>query len=185
MNNIKEIWKDIPQYERIYQASNWGNIKRLVGYKCLVERILKSASCNKYGHQFIVLYKNNIRKECLVHRLVLETFIGPCPFGMECRHLDGNPKNNKLDNLCWGTKLENIQDRRMHGTESSGSRKGINQGINNGMSTLNNWIVRIVRQLLKQKVLRQKEIAKIFSISDSVVSNIKYGKIWKNVECEK
>lgn len=179
---MEEIWKDIPGYERIYQVSNLGNIKRLVGYKCLIERILKSASCNKYGHQFVCLYKNNIRKEYLVHRLILETFIGPCLLGMECRHLDGNPRNNRLANLCWGTKSENIQDRIIHGTESSGSRKGINRGISNGMSTLNNWIIRIVKQLLKQKFLQQKEIAKIFRISDSVVSNIKYGKIWKHEE---
>jgi hypothetical protein len=56
----------------------------------------------------------------LVHRLVLETFVGPCPEGMECLHGDGNKHNNNVGNLRWGTKVENEQDKVLHGT----SRKG-------------------------------------------------------------
>lgn len=47
-----------------------------------------------------------------VHRLVLEAFVGPCPDGHECRHLDGDPSNNRLDNLCWGSRQENADDSR-------------------------------------------------------------------------
>src|SRR5271166_1685861 len=46
------------------------------------------------------------------HTLVLLTFVGPCPEGYECRHLDGNPANNRLRNLAWGTRLENAADQR-------------------------------------------------------------------------
>src|SRR5262245_38045005 len=49
-------------------------------------------------------------------RLVLLAFVGPCPEGMECRHLDGNPQNNHVDNLRWGTSAENTEDQRRHGT---------------------------------------------------------------------
>jgi len=52
----------------------------------------------------------------LVHRFVLETFVGPCPEGMEARHLDGNPANNRLSNLCWSTHKENVRDQYKHGT---------------------------------------------------------------------
>ncbi len=51
-----------------------------------------------------------------IHQLVLETFVGPCPQGMICRHLDGNKTNNRVENLCWGTSLENAQDKFIHGT---------------------------------------------------------------------
>lgn len=51
-----------------------------------------------------------------VHVLVLETFVGPCPDGMQCLHRDGNPANNRLDNLRWGTPLENWEDSVRHGT---------------------------------------------------------------------
>ena len=45
-----------------------------------------------------------------IHQLVLQTFVGPCPAGCECRHLDGNPLNNRLSNLAWGTRAENAAD---------------------------------------------------------------------------
>ena len=64
------------------------------------------------GHMAIWLGRKDQR---FVHRLVLEAFVGPCPDGMECRHLDGNPGNNRLDNLAWGTRAENQQDAIRHG----------------------------------------------------------------------
>lgn len=56
------------------------------------------------------------RRHAYVHHLVLEAFVGPCPLDMECRHLDGNPANNRPDNLAWGTKQENTADKVVHGT---------------------------------------------------------------------
>lgn len=57
-------------------------------------------------------------KQCTrrIHCLVLETYVGPCPDGLECRHLDGNSVNNRLTNLCWGTRSENHYDAVRHGT---------------------------------------------------------------------
>jgi hypothetical protein len=64
------------------------------------------------GHLYIRLHGARTRK---VHRLVLLTFLGPCPPGMECLHGDGDPANNRLDNLRWGTHKENVADTRRHG----------------------------------------------------------------------
>jgi hypothetical protein len=47
-----------------------------------------------------------------LHRLVLEAFVGPCPLGMECRHLNGDKSDCCLTNLCWGTQEDNRQDNR-------------------------------------------------------------------------
>lgn len=55
MNQI-EIWKDILEYEGLYQISNHGRVKRLVGWKCSYERILKSGD-NGHGHGWVYLYK--------------------------------------------------------------------------------------------------------------------------------
>src|SRR5690242_14784609 len=59
------------------------------------------------AYWYLNLTRDGGAKTCRVHRLILEAFIGPCPEGMECRHLDGNPANNCLGNLCWGTPAEN------------------------------------------------------------------------------
>jgi hypothetical protein len=59
-----------------------------------------------------------------VHRFVLECFVGPCPAGMMCRHIDGDRTNNRLSNLAWGTAAENKADAIAHGTSVNGERTG-------------------------------------------------------------
>ena len=51
-----------------------------------------------------------------VHQLLARAFIGPVPDGMEVRHNDGNPGNCRLDNLCYGTRAQNIEDAKRQGT---------------------------------------------------------------------
>jgi len=74
------------------------------------------------GHLSVCLYKNNKKSTKHIHRLVLETFVSKCPEGMECRHLDGNPANNSLDNLRWGTTKENMNDKIKHGKSNFGEK---------------------------------------------------------------
>ncbi len=79
------------------------------------------------GQLIVQLYgqsKTNYRKIRLVHHLVLEAFVGPCPEGMECCHEDGDPTNNRLANLRWDTKKANEADKRRHGTSCVGERNG-------------------------------------------------------------
>ena len=52
----------------------------------------------------------------LVHRLVLAAFHGPCPEGMQARHLNGDKLDNRAENLAWGTPSENAADKIRHGT---------------------------------------------------------------------
>src|ERR1019366_7497597 len=59
-----------------------------------------------------------------VHCLVMELFVGPCPEGQQVRHLDGDPANNMLWNLAYGTSKQNHADRARHGTDASGERNG-------------------------------------------------------------
>ena len=73
---------------------------------------------NGTGYQYVALSKKGIGINHYIHRLVLETFVGPCPDSMECRHLDSDRTNNRLGNLKWGTKSENHQDAIKRGTHS-------------------------------------------------------------------
>lgn len=126
---MKEIWKDIPNYEGFYQASNLGRIKSLeridaIGRK-RKERILKPRlGC---GYYRVVLYKNSIVKAYLVHRLVWIAFNGQIPENMQVNHLDERPINNALSNLnlmtpkenCnWGTGIERQAKKRINGKKS-------------------------------------------------------------------
>ena len=116
----KEIWKDIPNYEGIYQASNLGKIKSLeridaLGHR-LKEKILKPL-ITRNGYYRVGLCKNSIRKMYLVHRLVWEAFNGQIPEGLQVNHISERKSENRLSNLnlmtCkenvnWGTRNERI-----------------------------------------------------------------------------
>ncbi len=57
-----------------------------------------------------------------IHRVVCRLFNGLPEIGMQCRHLDGNIYNNKAINLAWGTALENMHDKILHGTVGNGEK---------------------------------------------------------------
>ena len=56
------------------------------------------------GHRQVTLRRKGRVYGLLIHRLVLEAFIGNCPKNMECRNLDGTSANNHLSISCWGTR---------------------------------------------------------------------------------
>ena len=173
---MRELWKDISGYVGIYQISNLGNVKSLIRKRRRTEIIL-DPGVDSDGYLQTSLRKNNIGVARKVHRLVLETFIGPRLHEMVARHLDGNRRNNRLNNLTWGTMVENAQDAVRHGT-SPGFKS---HGTNNGQSKLTESKVVKIKQLLSLQKHSQREIAKMFDISFQTISLIKLGKIWKYV----
>ena len=106
-NNDKEIWKEVPGYEGLYQVSSFGRIKSLNYKNSGIEQILCiSPRDNKYTE--VGLNKDGIRTMFYVHRLVLSAF-SPCQ-GMEhleVNHKDENKSNNMLTNLEWCTRSYN------------------------------------------------------------------------------
>ena len=127
-----EVWKDVVGHEGKYKISNQGRVKSLTririagrgGAQRLPEIIRVQNTLPLGGYKFLALHDGKRSKSHRVHRLVLEAFIGPCPKGMECRHLDGNGSNNRLENLKWGTIEENWEDKRRHGTAPIGEKTG-------------------------------------------------------------
>lgn len=120
-------------------------------------------SLNASGYHRVNLGRGNGR---LIHRLVLEAFVGPCPPGMECRHLDGNRTNNSLGNLAWGTRKENMADQVAHGTRARGQR--------HGMARLDDSAIDAIRDIGKARP--QRDIARQFGVSQGWVSQVLNGK---------
>lgn len=92
---MEEIWKDIPGYEGLYQASNLGNIKSIFNNK-----ILKfGVSTNNY--YTVNLWKNKKSKHYRVHTLIAITFLNHTPNKqiIVIDHIDNNKTNNRLENL--------------------------------------------------------------------------------------
>jgi len=92
---MKEVFLDIPNYEGLYQVSNFGNVKNTRTRKLL--RPAKDTS----GYKFVYLYKNNSRKAISVHRCVALAFL-PNPNNYpQINHRDEDKTNNFVDNLEW------------------------------------------------------------------------------------
>lgn len=161
-DNMVEQWKQVVGHPD-YEVSNLGNVKSVRR-----NRLLKPFPYSNYGHVHVSLCKNGKQKRGSVHRLVLLAFIGECPMGMECRHLDGNASNNKLSNLCWGTKKENVGDSIRHGRFIRGERSNL--------AKLNMRQVVRIRKLAKS--MTHMAISKIYGVSRSTVSLIVKKQNW-------
>ena len=166
-----EVWKDIPGYEGRYQASTEGRVKVLGHYETHFdprlghdittyrkERILKPGRFNKYGHVSVILGWRTPGRP--VHHIVAETFLGPRPEGHVVCHNNGNPTDNRLENLRYGTYSENAADiYRQRGKKYKLSIDDVQE----------------IRRLLKEGTLSQTEIGKMFGVTPNAISGIKRG----------
>lgn len=118
-----EVWRTVPGWDGYYEVSDQGNVRsvdRVVPNRPGVTmmrrgRLLKPTPSHD-GYAEVWLSRDNKRTYARVSRLVAEAFHGPCPDGMECRHIDGDKSNNTAENLAWGTRSENTYDKVRHGT---------------------------------------------------------------------
>ena len=116
-------WKIIPGFEN-YQVSNYGDIYSNVRKK---GKHLKSME-DKDGYLYVIIkQKLKVYKHRYIHQLVLLTYIGPCPNGMECSHIDNNVKNNCISNLEYIPHLHNMRKRYENGTYSDYMGYRLNQ----------------------------------------------------------
>ena len=115
---MQEEWKNIIDYEGLYQVSNLGRVKSLNYKHTGREKILKS-SVDKIGYMYVGLCKNGKRKHYLVHRLVAEVFISNPNNLAQVNHKDENKHNNCVENLEWCDAKYNIN----YGTATERRRK--------------------------------------------------------------
>lgn len=172
---VLELWKQIPSFPD-YDVSNTGRIRSRRPLNNTndippVPRILTNQLCEN-GYVGVRLCVSGKKHWKLVHRLILEAFVGPCPKGMESLHGNGVRSDNRLDNLKWGSKRSNMLDRDRHGTTASGER--------NGRSRLTNDQVREIKAALSAGVTRAALAAR-FGVGWTTIDNIAAGRRWQHV----
>lgn len=188
----REIWKDIEGYEGYYQVSNFGNLRSLERYLPRADGgVYKVASkqlktpINRDGYPTVRLYKNRKATSLKVHRLVAITFIPNHQNKKVINHIDGDKTNNKIDNLEWVTHKENTLHAYKTGLKKppNPNANGEIQGEKNSGSKLTNEKVRFIRKNARVcgGNFTNKQLANMFNVGETVVSNIIHRKKWKHV----
>jgi hypothetical protein len=125
--------------------------------------------------------KGGKRQRTRMHRAVLEAHVGPCPPGMECRHINGDSLDNRSENLAWGTKSENARDGMRRGTWKNAFRPGEpclhNRGEQNGSARLKPSDIPEIRRRAAVGET-QTSIARRFGVSHVAIYKILKGKSW-------
>lgn len=175
------IWKRILNVS-YYEVSDEGEVRSLdhdIIVTCLdgtshVRRfkgkVLRPQS-HPFGYSTVKISYGGVLVTRTIHSLVMEAHVGPCPDGMQIRHLDGDVKNARLDNLVYGTQLENEADKLNHGTDNRGSK---------------HWNAKItpeqaleIRELRKTK--KATEIAPLYGLSVDYIYTIGNKKSWRHL----
>jgi DNA-binding transcriptional regulator YiaG len=185
---LAEIWKDIPGYEGLYQASSLGRIRSLdryveakskkgLWYKRLRKgKVLKTdKKIGKSGYEGCTLNKVSIN----VHRAVALAFLGNPPYLAQVNHINGNKRDNRAVNLEYCSSKENIHHAMKLGLfdEMKKRMSDKSRGEGNPKAKLTENQVRAIRQATSTAA----EAAKVFGVSKNTVHQIRQKRTWKDV----
>ena len=162
---MQEIFKDIQGYEGLYQVSNLGNVK---SFNYGFAKILKPGKSTS-GYLQVYLCKNKIKKQSQIHRLVALSFIENPNEKSDVNHINGIKTDNRIENLEWVTRSENIMHAYNVGL--------IKIGENHNSAKLKE--VQVISIKLDNR--SHSKIAHDYNVSRKLISKIKSGKIWKHL----
>ena len=150
INELSGNWKQHPKFNDYYFCDDG----RVASCKKGKFREIIGTTCGQFGYRAIPVYGS---KKIYIHRTICELFNGSPEDGQQCRHLDGNRKNNSASNLKWGTPSENANDKISHGTNGAGEK--------NSMAKLSNEDVKQMREIRRATNMPFYKIDKQFHVS--------------------
>lgn len=168
---VIETWKPVKGYKGYYSVSSLGRVRRDKASVGTRIKILKTGLCGGNYHRF-TLHKNGIAKAVLLHRVIIESFIGKCPKGKEVNHIDGNRLNNSINNLEYVTSKENNAHARNLGLWDC-------RGSKCGKATLTDEQVLSIRNEYSDGKVSQRFLARKYKTTQANVWDIIHGNTWK------
>lgn len=179
-----EIWKPIPGYKRYYKISNHGRVKSIPrkvkvitpGKKSWHRKfpgVIIKGRANHCGHVGVILFKNGHGRYRFIHSLVLIAFVGPKPKGTQCCHWDGNPSNNTISNLRWGTPKDNSLDKQRHNTMIKGEK--------HSQAKLTERDILEIRRLYSEEKTSKSQLATRYKVSWQAIYLIVNRRRWKHI----
>ncbi len=176
---MKEVWKDIPQWDGLYQVSNKGKIKSLR------KNIILKPGNNGRGYLFVYLQRDGLSERHYIHRLVGILFV-PNPLRKPCiNHIDCDKGSNHYSNLEWVTHKENMShgalNSRFHVSDYQKAQiTKANSGVKSHLSKLDDNSVIKIRELYESG-LTQKQISLIYGVHRATIGYIVTGRTWKHI----
>lgn len=153
-------WKQIPGWPG-YEASDEGQVRS-------ASQVLTPQS-QPSGHLALMIRRRKLR----VHHAVLLAFVGPCPDGMECRHLNDDPTDNRLANLRWGTRTENRADAEANGRIAHGAARPA--------ARLTDEQVQQIRDIHKAGGRTLRSLGAEFGVSHTAIRHIVNATKWRHI----
>lgn len=158
----KEVWRDVDGWP--YQVSSLGRVRSL--------RAIRPHS-SADGYQRVHFYDGSNIAHPLIHRLVAEAFIGPAPSTAHVvSHINGNPSDNRPENLEWATVLQNATRRKEHGNYPSGA--------NVYNAKLTNEQAAEIRRMHKSGTKNISRLARAFGVSRPCIKRVVDGVGYKD-----
>lgn len=168
IHSARQAWAPVLGFEETHKVSSDGQVVRLarvfvdkLGRKKPLPQRLLIPTRKSNGYLHLTLQRDGEQKTLHLHRIVLEAFVGPCPDGMEGLHKNDVKADNRLDNLRWGTHIENCADRSRH-----------------GKSQFALTYEEAVQIRYCRGRLTQLQTGELYGVSQTTVSAIQLGKIW-------
>ncbi len=173
------IWTDVVDYEGSYMVSSCGAVKSLdrvvLGKNNKRQKIkgqLLKPGTNRSGYKYVILTSSEGRKGCTIHRLVARAFLKEKKEGDIVNHLNGIKTDNRVKNLEWCTRSENVIHARDSGL------------IKTKVTKINAFFIRAAHKLekdkyVKDRVITYKALGKIFKLKKSTIGDIINNRKWK------
>lgn len=130
-----------------------------------------------YRRSLVNLYRSRVKRVTReVGPLVLRSFVGPPPTNHECCHKNGDATDNRLCNLYWGTRKQNIQDAVKHGTHSC-----LRRGADSNRAILSMEAVVDIRSNYRHREVPLRIFADKYGVTTHCISKVLNGKNWSHV----
>ena len=172
-----EVWRPIPDYEKLYEVSSYGRVRRSCKSRIAPEGYVLKPRLTRDGYVRYSLSKRQRYWHIKAHRLVALAFLGSPPFpGAHVAHYDGNRLNNHVSNLRWATSKENEADKKRHGTAY-----GAPPGDKHPHAKLTSELVQEMRRLAASGI-GMKAGATRFGIAYLTAYDAIVGNTWKTVK---
>lgn len=127
------------------------------------------ASLRSSKKPYLAISTTNPKKTMHVHIMVAEAFIGPCPKGQQVAHKNGDPTDNRLENIQYLSCRENILQKHDHGTMAKGDRHGMHK-------LTEAQAIQILSEAGTFASLGRK-----YGVDEDTISHLKNGRTWKHL----